>query len=84
MQVTLVDCPGHASLIRTIIGGTIFFRIYAALVWQSHTRCYTSTCISMHIMTALLSFMLSEYNEKIASKFVTIEKCDLYFVIYDK
>ena len=20
-QVTLVDCPGHASLIRTIIGG---------------------------------------------------------------
>ena len=21
MQVTLVDCPGHASLIRTIIGG---------------------------------------------------------------
>ena len=21
-QITLVDCPGHASLIRTIIGGT--------------------------------------------------------------
>ena len=21
VQVTLVDCPGHASLIRTIIGG---------------------------------------------------------------
>ena len=21
MQITLVDCPGHASLIRTIIGG---------------------------------------------------------------
>jgi translation initiation factor 2 gamma subunit (eIF-2gamma) len=21
LQVTLVDCPGHASLIRTIIGG---------------------------------------------------------------
>ena len=22
VQITLVDCPGHASLIRTIIGGT--------------------------------------------------------------
>jgi selenocysteine-specific elongation factor len=22
LQFTLVDCPGHASLIRTIIGGT--------------------------------------------------------------
>lgn len=21
MQITLVDCPGHASLIRTVIGG---------------------------------------------------------------
>lgn len=24
LQLTLVDCPGHASLIRTIIGGTVF------------------------------------------------------------
>ena len=23
LQLTLVDCPGHASLIRTIIGGTV-------------------------------------------------------------
>ncbi len=23
VQITLVDCPGHASLIRTIIGGRI-------------------------------------------------------------
>ena len=23
IQITLVDCPGHASLIRTIIGGKI-------------------------------------------------------------
>ena len=23
LQFTLVDCPGHASLIRTIIGGTV-------------------------------------------------------------
>lgn len=25
LQFTLVDCPGHASLIRTIIGGNLFF-----------------------------------------------------------
>lgn len=25
LQFTLVDCPGHASLIRTIIGGQCFF-----------------------------------------------------------
>jgi selenocysteine-specific elongation factor len=24
LQFTLVDCPGHASLIRTIIGGTLY------------------------------------------------------------
>ncbi len=24
LQFTLVDCPGHASLIKTIIGGSIF------------------------------------------------------------
>ncbi len=23
LQITLVDCPGHASLIRTIIGGRL-------------------------------------------------------------
>jgi selenocysteine-specific elongation factor len=23
LQITLVDCPGHASLIRTIIGGKL-------------------------------------------------------------
>ena len=25
LQLTLVDCPGHASLIRTIIGGTVLY-----------------------------------------------------------
>ena len=27
IQYTLVDCPGHASLIRTIIGGTFCFSV---------------------------------------------------------
>lgn len=33
VQFTLVDCPGHASLIRTIIGGAqvpVILRSYAA------------------------------------------------------
>lgn len=28
VQYTLVDCPGHASLIRTIIGGTVNISYY--------------------------------------------------------
>lgn len=36
LQFTLVDCPGHASLIRTIIGGELY-KTYAAysgtVVW---------------------------------------------------
>jgi selenocysteine-specific elongation factor len=28
VQYTLVDCPGHASLIKTIIGGDFLFFIY--------------------------------------------------------
>uniref|UniRef100_A0A8C0XYT7 Tr-type G domain-containing protein n=1 Tax=Castor canadensis TaxID=51338 RepID=A0A8C0XYT7_CASCN len=31
LQVTLVDCPGHASLIRTIIGGS---RVHPFCLWQ--------------------------------------------------
>ena len=31
MQITLVDCPGHASLIRTIIGGML-------IVWKKSHR----------------------------------------------
>ena len=35
LQITLVDCPGHASLIRTIIGG-IFSSVYEYEYWQSY------------------------------------------------
>ena len=30
IQCTLVDCPGHASLIRTIIGG-LYYNIFILL-----------------------------------------------------
>lgn len=32
LQVTLVDCPGHASLIRTIIGGAQIIDIMMLIV----------------------------------------------------
>lgn len=32
LQYTLVDCPGHASLIRTIIGGIILALIHILIV----------------------------------------------------
>jgi len=32
MQFTLVDCPGHASLIRTIIGGAQIIDIMFLIV----------------------------------------------------
>ena len=31
LQYTLVDCPGHASLIRTIIGGTVTLFLFFTL-----------------------------------------------------
>lgn len=34
LQFTLVDCPGHASLIRTIIGGAQIIDMML-LVWQN-------------------------------------------------
>ena len=39
MQVTLVDCPGHASLIRTIIGGA---QIIGTCTGTQHTATTTS------------------------------------------
>ncbi len=32
LQITLVDCPGHASLIRTIIGGVQIIDIMVLVV----------------------------------------------------
>lgn len=45
LQFTLVDCPGHASLIRTIIGGAQIIDLMVLVVdvtkggsWGSHRR----------------------------------------------
>lgn len=54
LQLTLVDCPGHASLIRTIIGGTVL---------RYHSVCYicsTTAASVCHGTPCLLHFMLFE------------------------
>jgi selenocysteine-specific elongation factor len=33
LQFTLVDCPGHASLIRTIIGASRLFILVTHVAW---------------------------------------------------
>ena len=37
VQYTLVDCPGHASLIKTIIGGQCYF-CYIFLIYQKVSK----------------------------------------------
>lgn len=46
MQFTLVDCPGHASLIRTIIGGAqIIDLMFLVIDINKGIQTQTSECI---------------------------------------
>ena len=46
VQVTLVDCPGHASLIRTIIGGASIIDLMILVVDASKgIQTQTAECI---------------------------------------
>ena len=60
LQVTLVDCPGHASLIRTIIGGAQIIDMVLLVVdaykgWQAQTtECLVlAELTSPHLVVAL-------------------------------
>jgi len=60
LQMTLVDCPGHASLIRTIIGGAQIIDMVLLVVdaykgWQAQTtECLVlAELTSPHIIVAL-------------------------------
>ncbi|CAB9518750.1 Elongation factor Tu (Fragment) [Seminavis robusta] len=60
LQITLVDCPGHASLIRTIIGGAQIIDMVLLVVdafkgWQAQTtECLVLALLtSRHIVVAL-------------------------------
>lgn len=55
LQLTLVDCPGHASLIRTIIGGTVL----RSLTTASFTYPFTTAISVCHGTPCLLHFMLT-------------------------
>ena len=53
LQITLVDCPGHASLIRTIIGGAQIIDVVLLVVdafkgWQAQT----TECLVLAELTA--------------------------------
>jgi selenocysteine-specific elongation factor len=46
VQLTLVDCPGHASLIRTIIGGAQIIDMVILVVDVTHgIQTQTAECI---------------------------------------
>jgi small GTP-binding protein len=60
LQITLVDCPGHASLIRTIIGGAQIIDVVLLVVdavkgWQAQTtECLVlAELCSPHLVVAL-------------------------------
>jgi selenocysteine-specific elongation factor len=57
LQFTLVDCPGHASLIRTIIGGAQIIDMMVLVIdvtkgeQQLQDRsCYTGSCSCRHLL----------------------------------
>jgi selenocysteine-specific elongation factor len=60
LQFTLVDCPGHASLIRTIIGGAQIIDIMILVIdvtkgiqtQTAEVRTYDCVCRSLTIHSA--------------------------------
>jgi len=77
LQMTLVDCPGHASLIRTIIGGAQIIDMVVLVVdaykgWQAQTtECLVlAELTSPHLIIALNKvdlFPPEEREERIAA-----------------
>ena len=75
LQITLVDCPGHASLIRTIIGGAQIIDMVLLVVdaykgWQAQTtECLVlAELTSPHLVVALNKvdlFPIEEREQKI-------------------
>ena len=71
LQITLVDCPGHASLIRTIIGGAQIIDMVLLVVdsfkgWQAQTtECLVlAELTSPHLVVALNKIDLFPPNER--------------------
>jgi len=71
LQITLVDCPGHASLIRTIIGGAQIIDMVLLVVdgvkgWQAQTtECLVlAELTSPHLVVALNKCDMFNSNER--------------------
>jgi selenocysteine-specific elongation factor len=71
VQITLVDCPGHASLIRTIIGGAQIIDLVLLVVdavkgWQAQTtECLVlAELCSPHLVVALNKIDAFPENER--------------------
>ena len=71
LQITLVDCPGHASLIRTIIGGAQIIDMVLLVVdgfkgWQAQTtECLVlAELTSPHLIVALNKIDLFAPHER--------------------
>lgn len=71
LQMTLVDCPGHASLIRTIIGGAQIIDMVLLVVdafkgWQAQTtECLVlAELTSPHLVVALNKIDMFPENER--------------------
>jgi len=79
LQFTLVDCPGHASLIRTIIGGAqiIDIMILVIDVTKGKSLRYLAT-------TSELQLFLCHYSSPGWFKFIASDDLswDLYFYVY--
>jgi selenocysteine-specific elongation factor len=77
LQITLVDCPGHSSLIRTIIGGAQIIDMVLLVVdaykgWQAQTtECLVlAELTSPHLVVALNKvdlFPADEREERLAA-----------------
>lgn len=72
VQVTLVDCPGHASLIRTIIGGAQIIDMMLMVVDITKGIQVCPACTTLHAIMFALQFL----NRPIRPCLAPICDCD--------
>jgi selenocysteine-specific elongation factor len=70
VQLTLVDCPGHASLIRTIIGGAQIIDVVILVVYVVHgIQNQTAECLIIaEITTNDMIIVLNKVCKAVGSR----------------
>lgn len=68
LQLTLVDCPGHASLIRTIIGGSHVIDLVILVIDATHgIQAQTVECVILaEITTNAMIIVLNKVSQSLA------------------